>query len=297
MLDALQCFIAVVDHGNLSQAAKALNLSVSSVSRKLDVLETDMCTKLFNRSSRRVVLTDAGTQLLPRAQHILAEMKEAKASVRDLNNAPQGVLSVTAPGPLGRRYIVPAIATFLQKYPLIEIDLHLSDEIVDLSTQRVDVAIRVGALPPSDLVATHLTHNRRIACASPAYLAKHGTPNAPLDLLNHNCLTFGSRSTNVGRWCFAGVNGDKPLPVTGNLRTEDVDAILQAGLEGIGIMHVSEILVQKAVEAGQLVPLFDMKYQVPSAVGYAIHAVRMPGRSHPVKAQLFITHLRDHLSA
>lgn len=297
MFDAMQCFLAVVDSGNLSQAAHSLQLAVSSVSRKLDALEQHMGAKLFHRSSRRAVLTDAGERLLPRARLIVAEMADAKTAVGDADPAPRGLLSVTAPGSLGRRHIVPAIASFLRDYPLLEVDLHITDGIIDLTVQRVDVAVRIGALPASDLLATFLAPNRRIACASPAYLAKHGTPASPADLLAHNCLTFANPMPRTDWWCFPGVNNGKALPVSGSLRTDDVDSILQAAISGVGILHLANWMVGDALASGQLVALFDDGNAPRTRTQSAIHALRMPGRSHPVKAKLFIEHLQDYFAA
>ncbi len=297
MFDAMQCFLAVVDSGNLSQAAHSLQLGVSSVSRKIDALEAHMGAKLFHRSSRRVLLTDAGERLLPRARLIVAEMADAKTAVGDADPAPRGLLTVTAPPSLARRHIVPAIASFLRDYPLLEIDLHISDEIVDLTVQRVDVAVRIGALPASDLLATFLAPNRRIACASPDYLARHGMPATPADLLGHNCLAFASPLARTDWWCFPGVNNGKALPVSGTLRTDDVDSILQAAIAGIGILHLANWMVGDALATGQLVPLFDGDRAPRGKSNSAIHALRLPGRSHPVKAKLFIGHLQQYFGA
>jgi DNA-binding transcriptional LysR family regulator len=297
MFDALQCFLAVADGGNFSEAARRLGLAVSSVSRKIDTLEAHMGASLFRRSSRRVALTDAGERLLPRARQIVADMDEAKTALADADPAPRGLLTVTAPPSLGRRHIVPAIATFLRDYPLLEIDLHTSDEVIDLAARRVDVAIRIGVLPSSELVATFLAPNRRIACASPAYLARHGRPQSPADLSAHNCLAFATGAPSTDRWCFAGFNGNKTLPVSGTLRTDDVDSMLQAAIAGVGIAHLSNWVVGGAIAAGELVPLFGGERITRAKVRSAIHAVRLPGRSHPVKAQLFIEHLRAYFAA
>ncbi len=297
MFDAMQCFLAVVDGGNLSQAAHSLQLAVSSVSRKIDALEAHMGARLFHRSSRRVLLTDAGERLLPRARMIVAEMADAKTAVGDADPAPRGLLTVTAPPSLGRRHIVPAIASFLRDYPLLEVDLHISDDVVDLTVQRVDVAVRIGALPASELLATLLAPNRRIACASPDYLARHGRPATPADLLGHNCLTFASPLPRTDWWCFPEVNNGKALPVSGTLRTDDVDSILQAAIAGVGILHLANWMVGEALAAGQLVALFDGERAPRARSNSAIHALRMPGRSHPVKAKLFIGHLQQYFAS
>jgi DNA-binding transcriptional LysR family regulator len=192
MIDALELFLAVVARGNFSKVAQARSVAVSSVTRKIGWLEGELGAKLFTRSSRRLTLTDAGENFLPRAQNILAEMAEAKDAVSSLNAEPRGLLSVTAPATFGRLHVAPAVASFLKKYPMMEVELHLSDEMIDVAGERVDVAVRIGTLASSDLLATRLAPQRRVACASPGYLAQFGRPKSPEDLLKHACLTVRS---------------------------------------------------------------------------------------------------------
>jgi DNA-binding transcriptional LysR family regulator len=293
MLDDLRTFLAVAEAGSLSKVANARDIAVSSVSRKIDALETALGAKLLHRTSRVVMLTDAGEQFLPRARNILAELDDAKDAISSLRADPRGLLTVTAPSSFGRRYITPAVTSFLKQYPLMEIDLHLSDHVVDLSAQRIDVAIRVGSLPDSDLVATRLATIRRLVCASPAYIKRCGRPASPEDLLQHNCLTLITKPAPADWWSFAGINRNKALPVRGSFRADDTDALLQAAVAGVGIVHLASWLVSDMLVAGKLVNLFA-DAQLPAAKSpFAIHAVRMPGRSHAAKAQLFIAHLRD----
>ena len=255
MLDAIRAFIEVATERSFTSVAKRRDVAVSSVARKIDALEAELGVKLFARSSRSLVLTDAGEQFLPRARHIVSEMDDAKHGLADLHADPRGLLTITAPEAFGRRHVVPAIAGFLKRYPLIEIDLHLSDERVDLMAQRVDVAIRIGLLPDSDLVATRLAPSRRLACASPDYLARCGHPVTPEQLVKHNCLTLASTSS-PGWWCFAGVHRGAALPIRGTLRTDDTEALLQAAVAGIGIVHLASWLVGDFIRAGKLVSLF-----------------------------------------
>ena len=242
---------------NFPKAARTLDVAVSSVTRRIDGLEAELGAKLFNRSSRRLTLTDAGEALLPRARHILSEVAGTKGAVLSLKAEPQGVLTVTAPSSFGSRHIAPAAASFLKRYPKIEVDLHVSNEIVDLSNERFDVAIRMGILPDSDLLATNLAPQRRIAVASPDYLAQYGTP----------------------------------LAVRGPLRSDNIDAILSATLEGVGVAHLASWLVGEDLMAGRLVSLFKTELSKPPVTAAAIHAVRFPGRS-VAKSMLFIEHLR-----
>jgi DNA-binding transcriptional LysR family regulator len=292
MIDALPTFVAVAEAGTFSKVARAQGVAVSSVTRRVDALEAEFGTRLFNRSSRRVLLTDAGEHLLARAKAILADLAEAKQSLAAASAEPRGLLTVTAPSAFGRRHVAPAVIGFLKRYPSLEVDLHLSDRVVDLSEQRVDVAIRMGSLPSSDLVATRLAPVRRLACASPAYLKRRGRPGRPQDLLGHDCLTVASLPVPAGWWCFAGVNRNLPLAVKGPLRTDDTEALLQAAIAGLGVVHLASWLVSDALQARKLVSLFP-EAAPGGRQASGIHAVRMPGRSHTPKAQLFIAYLRE----
>ncbi|MBI1771222.1 MAG: LysR family transcriptional regulator [Burkholderiales bacterium] len=292
MFDAIQIFLEVHEAGSLSAVAKMHDVAVSSISRKIDALEVELGIKLFHRSSRRLLLTDSGEQFLPRAKNIAAELADARQAMSELNGDPRGLLTVTAPSAFGRRYIAPAVASFLNRYPLMEVDLHVSDEIVDLSTRRVDVAVRIGVLPDSDLVATTLAPLHRLTCASPAYLVRHGRPATPQDLLKHNCLTIATTPIPAGWWCYPGVNREASLPVRGSLRSDDTESLLHAALAGIGIVHLASWMVCDAIEAGQLISLFPTANSTNAKIRPGIHAVRMPGRSHAAKAQLFIANLR-----
>ena len=291
MLDAIRTFIEVATERSFTTVAKRRDVAVSSVARKIDALEAALGVKLLARSSRSLVLTDAGEQFLPRARHIVSEMDDARHGLADLRADPRGLLTVTAPAAFGRLHVIPAMTDFLKRYPAIEIDLHLSDRRVDLLTQRVDVAVRMGSLPDSDLIATRLAPSRRLVCASPEYLARHGYPATPEQLLDHNCLTFASTPPPEW-WCFAGIHREAALPVRGTLRTDDAEALLGAAVAGIGIVHLASWLVGDLVRAGKLVVLFPERPAPSKMARSAIHAVRMPGRSHAAKAKLFIDHLK-----
>jgi len=293
MLDDLRTFIEVAHTGSLSKVANSREIAVSSVSRKIDALEASLGAKLFTRTSRAITLTDAGEQFLPRARSIIEELDDAKDAISALRSDPRGLLSVTAPSSFGRRYVAPAVATFLKQYPLMEIDLHLSDHIIDLSAQRIDIAIRMGTLPDSNLVATQLAPFHRLACASPSYIERHGQPDAPADLTKHNCLTMISRPMPPDWWRFPGTNQNKAVPVRGTFRSDDTEALLQAAAAGVGIIHLASWLVSDMLVTGKLLPLFESNKLVTQKSLSSIHAVRMPGRSHAAKAQLFISHLRN----
>jgi len=291
MLDFLPTFVAVAEAGSFAKVAKKEGVAASSVTRRIDSLETELGSKLFSRSSRRVLLTDDGERLLPRARAILLDWSETRESLSSLRAEAKGVLTVTAPSVFGRRHVVPAVITFLKQYPAMEVDLHLDDGVLDLTTRRMDLAVRMGALPSSRLVSTQLAPFSRFVCASPEYLESHGRPATPMDLLQHNCLTLSSSLAPRGLWCFAGFNRDLPLAVHGAFRTDDTGSLVQAAIAGLGIVHLASWLVSDAVATGQLVVLFG-KIQPPAKFKSAVHAVRLPGRSHDVRARLLIAHLR-----
>ena len=212
---------------------------------------------------------------------------------------PSGLLSVTVPTAFGRRHVVPALPAFLSRYPLIEVEMHVSDHRLDLAAQRADVAIRIGILPDSDLVATSLAPLRRLVCASPAYLERNGLPEKPEDLVSHNCLSYASTPLPTGWWSFPGINRKTPLPVRGSVRSDDTETLLEAAIAGIGVVHLASWLVCDALRDGRLVSLFPSEAQAAASPGApvsaGIHAVRLPGRSHTAKAQLFIAHLKQHI--
>ncbi|EYC49776.1 transcriptional regulator [Hylemonella gracilis str. Niagara R] len=304
MLDAIQTFLAVATEGSFTAVARQQDTAVSSITRKIDTLEADLGVKLLARSSRAIRLTDAGEEFLPRARRMLAEMDDARHVLADLNADPSGLLSVTVPAAFGRRHVVPALPTFLAKYPLMEIEMHVSDQRVDLTTQRADVAIRIGVLPDSDLVATRLAPQRRLACASPAYLERHGAPAGPQELLTHNCLNYASTPIPTGWWNFPELRRTTALPVRGSFKTDDTETLLEAAIAGIGIVHLASWLVCDALRDGRLVSLFPDSSPAAASSGLSpnskggnaeIHAVRLPGRSHTAKAQLFIAHLKEHI--
>lgn len=162
MLKELEVFVAVVDASNFSLAARALDVAVSSVTRRIDTLEEELGVALFLRGNRKLTLTDAGQQLLGTARHVLAEISDARAQLSDQDQAPRGLLTITAPASFGRRHIAPAVRRFLAKYPQMRVDLQLSDRVVDLTVDRVDLAIRMGRDLGGDLVATRLAPVRRV---------------------------------------------------------------------------------------------------------------------------------------
>jgi len=291
MIENLRVFVSVAETCNFSVTARQLDVAVSSITRKIDALERELGTRLFIRGPRRLILTDSGEYFAKTAQHVIAELVEAKETLASRDGEPHGKLTVTAPGSFGRRHLTPAIRSFLEKNPHIEIDLYIGDALIDLSVQRIDVAIRIGNLESSDLVATTLAPLRRLACAAPSYLERFGHPTKPEDLLHHQCLSVTTMPLPTGWWCFPGVNRDQSLAVKGRFRSDDTDALLENAIAGHGIVHLASWMVGDPIAKGELVLLFpDLK--IAQASSGNICAVRLPGRSHQHKAKLFIDHLK-----
>jgi DNA-binding transcriptional LysR family regulator len=183
-LEAMSIFLTVVETGSLSAAARRLHAPLATVSRKVSGLESHLRTKLFNRSSHKLVLTEAGSSYVAACKRIVADVTEAEYV------APTGDLTVTAPVDLGRVHLIPILAEFLKAYPKIDVHLVLTDRVMSLSEEQIDVALRMGALPDSTLMALRLGAIRRVFCASPAYLAARGTPSTPNELAGHDCVSY-----------------------------------------------------------------------------------------------------------
>jgi DNA-binding transcriptional LysR family regulator len=292
MIESLRVFVSVVETCNFSMTARKLDVAVSSITRKIDSLERELGTRLFIRGPRRLVLTDSGEYFARTAQQVIAELADAKETLAGRDGEPHGKLTVTAPGAFARRHLAPAIRSFLKKYPHIEIDLFIGDALIDLSVQRIDVAIRVGKLESSDLVATTLAPLRRLACASPSYLERFGRPSKPEDLLHHQCLTLTTLPLPAGWWCFPGINRDQPLAVSGRFRSNDTDTLLENAIAGNGIIHLASWMLGDPIAKGELILLFPDLPTAHASSG-SISAVRLPGRSDQQKTKLFIDHLKS----
>ena len=295
MFKDLEVFIAVVDAGNFSVAARGLDVAVSSITRRIDGLEDELGTALFRRSNRKLTLTDAGQQFVETARNVLAELAQAREQLSNEDSEPRGLLTISAPASFGRRHVASAVQTFLAKYPHIRVDLQLSDRIVDLAAERVDVAIRIGRDLSGELIATRLAPLRRLVCAAPSYLGRVGRPETPKELVDFECLTVSSKPTPTGWWTFPGINRGGALPVQGRFQCDDTEALLNAAVAGLGIVHLASWLIGDCVRDGTLVSLFPEDDGSKEKGASAIYAVRLPGRSNVVRGRLFLDHMREHI--
>ncbi|WP_449284713.1 LysR substrate-binding domain-containing protein [Marinobacter sp. PE14] len=286
-LVAMNIFRRVAELGSFTRAADDLEVTAATVSKHIAFLERDLDTRLINRTTRRMNLTDAGLAFLKRTQALLDELEDAELEARGFQAEPRGTIRLNVPMSFGLTHITEAIDSFLGLYPEIDIDLQLSDRMVDLVEQGVDIAIRIrSSLVDSTLMARPLRTSRNIVCASQEYLACAPAIHAPEDLLQHNCLTF-SLHDRPRVWEL----GDQEVIVSGNYRTDSSLAIRQSLLRGTGIGFVPHFLVQKDIDKGALIPLLSGFPPKP----YTVFALFPPGRKQPTKVRLLLDHLDQQL--
>ena len=247
-LRAMETFVRIVDGGSLTAAADAMGMSLPSIVRSLSALESMLDVRLLNRTTRRMALTDEGREYYERCKRVLADVDDAEATLSARRTAPKGRLRLTAPVALGRLHVAPVVTAFLARYPMLQVDMLLLDRVVDLLEEGVDLAVRVGALPDSSLVAVSVGEARAVTCASPGYLRRHGTPRAPEDLRSHRCLNFAGL-TPSGEWSFAGHAGERIMPV---LSSNQIDPVLDACVAGEGVAQFLDYQVRPWLEAGRL---------------------------------------------
>lgn len=280
-LDAMAVFVAAVEEGSLSAAGRRLEMPLATVSRKLADLEAHLKARLLHRSTRRLTLTDAGEAYLAACKRILDEVTDAERVAAGEYRAPTGELVVTAPLVFGRLHVVPVTTAFLAAYPDVDVKLLLSDRALDLIADQVDVALRIGALPDSRMVATRLGAIRRVVCASPAYLKHHGRPRTPGALAAHDAVTFIA-PLGTDPWRFDGAR-DPTQPRT-RLAVNTAEAALDAAIAGVGVTRVLSYQAAAAIAAGSLEVLLT-KHEPAALPVHLLHTSRM---HLPLKLRAFL---------
>jgi DNA-binding transcriptional LysR family regulator len=250
-LEAMGVFLSVIDAGSLSAAGRKLGMPLATVSRKVSDLEAELKTRLLIRSTRQLTLTEAGRGYVAACRRILEDVNEAERAAAGEYSAPRGELVVTAPVVFGRLHILPVLIEFLRAYPEVNVRLALGDRIVNLLEDHVDLALRVGSLPDSGLIATHLGSIRRVVCASPAYLSKSGAPTVPRDLEAHQCISFELLAT-ASTWRFNVDGADSSVPIHPRLIVSTAEAAIDAAIAGLGVTCVMSYQVEAALRAGAL---------------------------------------------
>ena len=252
-LDAMSVLVAVVETGSFSAAGRKLNAPLPTISRKVSELEAHLKTQLLIRTTRKLTLTDAGAAYVAASKRILEQVAEAERAASGEYMAPRGDLVVTAPIVFGRLHVLPAVTEFLRNYPEVDVRLPLSDRNVHLIDDHVDVAVRIGALADSSMVATRVGAVRRVVCASPAYLAATGTPKVPEDLAALACISFDALASSTS-WIFAVGKGrtEHTVPVHSRLSVNTAEAAIDAAIAGIGVTRVLSYQAANAVAEGKL---------------------------------------------
>lgn len=288
----LSFFCLLVKQGSLAATARELNLTPPAVSRRLSQLEERLGVRLLNRTTRRISLTSEGEVYFGNAQRILSDIDEMERLVSSSRAAPKGLLRVNAPLGFGRSYIGPAISAFTKTYPDVEVQLHLTDRPVNLPDEAIDVSIRFGDLPDSRLIANKIAANRRLLCASPAYLRAAGQPNFPHELTQHQCIVLRQNEAAYGNWRLSRGKQTETIKVHGKLSTNDGEVAINWALEGHGILMRAEWDVAKYLRSGRLVQVLA-DYETPPADIYAVYLERL---NLSAKVAYFVEHLRDYLS-
>ncbi|GAB2792496.1 LysR substrate-binding domain-containing protein [Halomonas shantousis] len=287
---ALEVFVAVASAGSFSAAGRRLGLTPSAVSRTVDRIEARLGVRLVLRSTRALTITTEGHAYLQAARRVLTDLDEAEQAIADLG-APRGRLRVSASLSHGRLCVVPLLGEFSVRYPEILVDINLTDTVVDIAAGEADVGIRFGLLPDSSLNARRLGESRRVIVASPAYLARHGTPRVPEDLHAHNCLNFNFRRAEP-TWPFHDAGYDYTLGVSGTFEANNGETLGQLASAGVGIARVGAFSVAADITAGRLVTLLEA-YN-PGDVE-EIHAVFVGGTNMPARVRTFIDFLVENL--
>lgn len=282
-LEAMSTFLTVVEQGSLSAAARRLKTPLTTISRKVSELESHLRTKLLKRSSRQLVLTDAGTSYLAACKRILADVTEAERAATGEYTAPTGELAVTTPWGLGRVILMPIIVDFLSTYPNIKIRMIPTNQMLNLAQEQIDVAVRIGELPDSSLVATRLGMTRRVFCASPAYLAARGTPRTPEDLAGHDCISLAGFS-QPDAWTVVRDKATITAPVNTRLVVGSSEAAYAAARAGLGITIAFAYQLAIASEEGALITVLD-EFQPPPV---PINLVYVADRFLPIKIRAFL---------
>ncbi len=290
-LDELSLFVAIVDQGSLASAGRRLRRSPPVVTRALASLEARVGTRLLQRSTRRVAPTDAGRALAERARRLLAEFDETMRASGQESAAVGGMLRLSAPLVFGRLHIMPLVSEFLDAHPAVQVALTLSDRYLDLIEEGLDLALRIGRLPDSGLVARRVGQVRRVLVASPAYLGKRGTPRTPADLADHDLIYTAARPGPV-EWRFRQAGREHALRLVPRLSVNQIDAALFAAREGRGVASALSYQVADDLASGQLARLLA-GYELPSL---AVQLVVPSTRHLPARVRLFLDHASRGLS-
>ena len=292
-LDAMSILLAAVEAGSLSAASRRLGIPLATVSRKVSELEAHLNARLLHRSSRRLTLTEAGQDYAAACRRILDQVAEAERAAAGEYSLPRGELLLTAPVVFGRLHVLPVVLGFLAAYPDIDIRMQLADRAFDLREEQVDLAVRIGPLPDSDMVAVRVGSMRRVVCASPAYVAARGIPAHPAELAAHDCITFDGLSGGQA-WRFPDASGKSvPVPLRSRLTVTTAEAAADAAIAGLGLARLLDYQVAAARRSGALVLALEAFEPPP----WPVSLVRAGNRQVPLKLRAFLDFATPRLKA
>ncbi len=284
----LRVFVRVMDRGNFSLAANDLGITPSAVSKLISRLEDRLGAKLLERSTRRLALTPEGETFLARARRIVADIEEAEAEVARVRGAPRGKLRINSGTAFGLHQLAPALADFLARYPEIDVDLSITDRLVDLIDEQSDIAVRSGHIPEGPFIHRKIADLQRVICAAPSYLAQRGTPATAADLKGHDCVVVAGPGLN--RWPFKSRGGIDIVEVRPRVTTDDAEAAVRLAVEGAGIVRLSDVIVGGRLRKGELVALLtDVHHSEP----YPLAAIYPAGRHLLPRVAVFLEFLHE----
>lgn len=290
-LRAMRTFVAIADAGSLTAAARVLGGSLPAVVRLLAALEAELGTRLLQRTTRRIALTEAGRRYLERCRQVALLVDEAEADVRSEQTEPRGKLVLTAPVLFGTRHVASGVTSFVQRYPEVSVDFQLLDRMVNLVEEGVDVGVRIGALDDSTLIARHVGDMRRVTVAAASYLTRRGAPQHPRDLLGHECV--GRASPDSSAWTFVVDGAPMTVAVKGNLSVNQTGVAAAACVAGLGVGTFFAYQVAREVASGALELLLVSFEPLPRP----IHVVYPEARLVPARTRIFIDFIMRHIQA
>ena len=281
-------FVAVTETGSFTAAARRLEISTAQVSRQISALENRLNSRLFYRTTRKVSVTEAGQLFYQHCRQLVDGLEEAERALTDLQQTPRGKLKITLPTTYGDRIVAPLLNDFLLQYPELEIECRMTNQQVDLVESGFDLAIRLGRLQDSTLIATQLASRKLYICASPAYLEIHGEPHILEELEHHNCLPG-----TLEYWRFQEQGRERNIRINGNLKCNSGQALLDAALKGIGLVQLPDYYVESYLEQGKLISLLS-NYQPGNEGVWAVYPLN---RNLSLKIKLLVDYLKQALNA
>lgn len=292
MADEMAAFVRVIELGGFSAASRDLGLTPSALSKLVSRLEARLGVRLINRSTRALNLTAEGEIYFARSQRILADMREAEAEVVWTRDRPRGLLRMNVGVAFGLHQLARVIPLFLERYPEVQLELTVTDRMVDFFKESTDLALRAGQLSDSNLVARKICDLQRVICAAPIYLARHGIPRTPEDLKQHNCIVINT-SAKLAQWPFKMGKGQYMISVSGSVTADNAEAVLQLGLAGAGIIRLGDNIIGDELKRGSLVPILTDSHMVEPL---PLHAIYPRGRHRSPKVGAMLDFLVEQFA-